>query len=120
MMQYSRRGFFPIWHLQDYKMARYSTKNKIKVDKQGRKSFISKILPRIEADDRDHFIHRVDGVGLSALAKQYYNDETLWWVIAKANGVGKRGFGIDKNLKVVRIPHKDRLPKIVAEAGAMY
>ena len=101
-------------------MSRYNAKNRMKVDKQGRKSFISKILPRIEVDDKDHFIHRTDGVGLSALAKQYYNDETLWWVIAKANGVGKRGFGIDKNLKVVRIPHKDRLPKIVAEAGAMY
>jgi hypothetical protein len=101
-------------------MARYSTKNKIKIDKQGRKSFISKILPTIDVDDRDIFVYRTDGIGLSALAKQHYGDETLWWVIAKANGVGKRGFGIDKKLKVVRIPHKDRLPKIVAEAGAMY
>ena len=101
-------------------MSRYKTENTIKIDKEGKKSFVSKILPHIGVDDTDIFIYRVDGVGLSALAKQYYNDETLWWVIAKANGVGKRGFGIDKNLKVVRIPHKDRLPKIVAEAGAMY
>jgi hypothetical protein len=101
-------------------MSRYNAKNQIKVDKQGRKSFISKILPRIEVDDRDHFIHRVDGVGLSALAKQYYNDETLWWVIAKANGVGKRGFGIDKKLNVVRIPHKSRLSSIISKAGASY
>lgn len=101
-------------------MARYSTKNKIKVDKQGRKSFISKILPTIEVDDRDIFVYRVDGVGLSALAKQHYDDETLWWVIAKANGVGKRGFGVDKKLNVIRIPHKDRLPEIVSNAGAVY
>jgi hypothetical protein len=101
-------------------MARYSAKNIIKVDKQGRKSFKSKMLPTIKVDDRDMFVYRTDGVGLSALAKQHYDDETLWWVIAKANGTGKRGFGIDKNLKVVRIPHKDRLPEIVAEAGTMY
>ena len=101
-------------------MARYSTKNNIKVDRQGRKSFVTKILPRIEVDDTDHYVYRTDGVGLSALAKQYYNDETLWWVIAKANGIGKRGFGIDKKLSVVRIPNKDRLSEIVAEAGAMY
>ena len=101
-------------------MSRYKTENTIKIDKEGKKSFVSKILPHIGVDDTDIFIYRVDGVGLSALAKEYYDDETLWWVIAKANGVGKRGFGIDKNLKVVRIPHKDRLPKIVAEAGAMY
>ena len=101
-------------------MARYSTKNKIKIDRQGRKSFISKILPTIEVDDRDIFVYRIDGIGLSALAKQYYNDETLWWVIAKANGVGKRGFGIDKKLNVVRIPHKSRLSSIISKAGASY
>jgi hypothetical protein len=101
-------------------MSRYSAKNKIKVDKQGRKSFISKLLPIIEVDDRDIFVYRVDGVGLSALAKQHYGDETLWWVIAKANGTGKRGMGIDKKLDVIRIPHKDRLPEIVSDAGALY
>ena len=101
-------------------MARYSAKNKIKIDKQGRKSFVTKILPRIGVDDRDIFIHRTDGIGLSALAKQYYDDETLWWVIAKANGTGKRGLGVDKKLNIIRIPHKDRLPKIVAEAGSVY
>ena len=47
-----------------------------KIDKEGKKSFISKILPRIEVDDTDIFIYRVEGVGLSALAKQYYDDET--------------------------------------------
>ena len=101
-------------------MGRYKTGSTIKVDREGKKSFVSKILPRIEVDDSDIFIYRVDGVGLSALAKQYYDDETLWWVIAKANGTGKRGLGVDKKLNVIRIPHKDRLPRIVAEAGAMY
>ena len=101
-------------------MSRYSAKNIIKVDKQGRKSFKSKILPTIGVDDRDIFVYRVDGVGLSALAKQHYGDETLWWVIAKANGTGKRGMGIDKKLDVIRIPHKDRLPEIVSDAGALY
>jgi hypothetical protein len=101
-------------------MARYSAKNKIRIDKQGRKYFVTKILPRIGVDDRDIFITRTDGIGLSALAKQYYDDETLWWVIAKANGIGKRGLGVDKKLNVIRIPHKNRLSKIVAEAGAVY
>ena len=101
-------------------MARYSAKNIIKVDKQGRKSFKSKILPTIGVDDRDIFVYRTDGVGLSALAKQHYDDETLWWVIAKAIGTGKRGFGIYKKLNVVRIPHKDRLPEIISNAGAVY
>ena len=101
-------------------MARYSTKNKIKIDRQGRKSFKSKILPTIDVDDRDIFVYRIDGIGLSALAKQHYGDETLWWVIAKANGTGKRGMGIDKKLDVIRIPHKDRLPEIVSDAGALY
>jgi hypothetical protein len=101
-------------------MARYNTQNKIKVDRTGRKSFITKILPSIDVDDSDIFVYRTEGVGLSALAKQHYDDETLWWVIAKANGVGTRGFGIDKKLNVIRIPHRDRLPEIVSDAGATY
>ena len=28
--------------------------------------------------------------------------------------------GIDKKLDVIRIPHKDRLPEIVSDAGALY
>ena len=96
-------------------MGRYKTGSTIKVDREGKKSFVSKILPRIEVDDSDIFIYRVDGVGLSALAKQYYDDETLWWVIAKANNIGQRGFGIDKSLDVVRIPNPSRLNEIIQD-----
>ena len=92
-------------------------KNKIRIDKQGRKYFVTKILPRIGVDDRDIFITRTDGIGLSALAKQYYDDETLWWVIAKANNTGQRGFGIDKSLDVVRIPNPSRLDEIIQDYG---
>ena len=98
-------------------MGRYKTGSTIKVDREGKKSFVSKILPRIEVDDSDIFIYRVDGVGLSALAKQYYDDETLWWVIAKANNTGQRGFGIDKSLDVVRIPNPSRLDEIIQDYG---
>jgi hypothetical protein len=98
-------------------MSRYKTENTIKIDKEGKKSFVSKILPRIEVDDTDIFIYRVDGVGLSALAKEYYDDESLWWVIAKANNTGIRGFGIDKSLDVVRIPNPTRLNEIIQDNG---
>jgi hypothetical protein len=98
-------------------MSRYNTENTIKVDKEGKKSFVSKILPRIEVDDTDIFVYRIEGVGLSALAKEYYDDESLWWVIAKANNTGIRGFGIDKSLDVVRIPNPTRLNEIIQDNG---
>lgn len=101
-------------------MSRYKIENQIRRDKQGRRYFVPKMPPSIPTDDSDDFVPNTDGVGLSALAKRYYDDETLWWVIARANGVGKKGFGIDKKLSVVRIPNKNRLPQILADAGASY
>tara|TARA_B100000925_G_C21879921_1_gene418003 strand:+ start:383 stop:688 length:306 start_codon:yes stop_codon:yes gene_type:complete len=101
-------------------MSRYKTENQIRRDKQGRRYFVPKMPPSIPTDDSDDFVVNTSGVGLSALAKEHYDDETLWWVIARANGVGKKGFGIDASKEVIRIPNKNRLPQILADAGASY
>ncbi len=44
-------------------------------------------LPTIPTQ-RDDVLHRVSQVDrLDLLAKRYYNDAALWWVIASANGI---------------------------------
>jgi nucleoid-associated protein YgaU len=37
------------------------------------------------------------------LAYKYYKDQTLWWVIATANGLGKSGIMVPPGLQL-RIP----------------
>jgi|TARA_Y100000361_G_C11160428_1_gene346939 hypothetical protein len=94
---------------------RYKSNNNIKTSKQGKRYYVTKLLPSIDVDDTDLFVNRVDGVNLGSLAKQYYDDENLWWVIARANGIGKKGYAIDSTIDVVRIPSPSRLNEIIKD-----
>lgn len=44
-----------------------------------------------------------EGDRLDLLAKEFYGDESLWFVIAKANNLGKGSFNVPAGL-VIRIP----------------
>lgn len=44
-----------------------------------------------------------EGDRLDLLAKEYYGDETLWFTIARANGLGKGSMMIPPG-KIIRIP----------------
>ena len=48
---------------------------------------------------------------LDSLANQYYGDVSLWWVIAKANGI--KGKTVLKAGQIIRIPGE--IPKILEE-----
>ena len=51
--------------------------------------------------NQDKFIRAKDGDRLDTLAYNYYGDTTLWWVIAKANGVkGKPTLTIGEILRI--------------------
>ena len=82
-------------------MKRYSSTRK-KVDKEGFIAYQTTYYPKIEVSDQDEFIYPQDGDRLDTLAFRYYNDTTLWWVIAKANGIrGKIALSTDE---IIRIP----------------
>ena len=82
-------------------MKRYSTTRQ-KLDKSGVRVYGTTYYPRIEVSDSDKFIYPKDGDRLDTLAYRYYGDVTLWWVIAKANGIkGKVAVSVDD---VLRIP----------------
>jgi hypothetical protein len=40
---------------------------------------------------------------LDTLAQQFYQDTTLWWVIANANNIGKGSFDVPAGMQI-RIP----------------
>ena len=82
-------------------MKRYSTTRR-KLDKSGVEVYRTTYYPQIPISDNDKFVRPVDGDRLDTLAYRYYGDITLWWVIAKANGIkGKVVTSVDD---VLRIP----------------
>ena len=66
--------------------SRYSN-TKVKRDKSGIRAYKTTYYPDIPIRDTDQFIYPRFGERLDVLAYKFYGDVTLWWVIAKANGL---------------------------------
>jgi len=66
-------------------MNRYSY-TKVKKDKNGVRSLKVTRYPEILIRDTDTFHFARDFERFDWLAHKYYNDSTLWWILAKANG----------------------------------
>lgn len=64
---------------------RYSGTRIIKKD--NKKVYSTTFYPKIPLRDDDIFVKVPVGTRLDALAHQYYNDTSLWWIIARANGL---------------------------------
>ena len=71
-------------------MKRYITTRR-KVDKSGIRVYSTTYYPEIPIENSDTFIFTKEGDRLDNLAYTHYGDNTLWWVIAKANGIKGKG-----------------------------
>ena len=81
-------------------MKRYSTTRQ-KLDKSGLRVYTTTYYPEIPISDYDTFIRPLDGDRIDLLANRYYNDSTLWWIIAKANGIkGKVAVSTEEILRI--------------------
>ena len=69
----------------------------------GREVLQSKIYPNIEKTDDDIYVATETGDRFDTLAYQFYNDSTLWWIIACANNIHNANIGI-KEGTILRIP----------------
>ena len=84
-------------------MSRYRfTKQRIDKD-TGNRVYGTTIYPKIPLEDTDIFVHSIEGDRLELLAHKYYGDETLWWIIAKANSLRNGKFAL-KAGQQLRIP----------------
>lgn len=83
-------------------MKRYST---TPVDKRwdGSRVYKTTRYPIIESQESDVIIISNEADYLDSLAYTYYNDPTLWWVIALANNLGKGRMSVPSGLQL-RIP----------------
>ena len=82
-------------------MKRYNNTTQ-KVDKSGIRVYQTTYYPEIKISDSDVFIFPKDGERLDNLAYKYYGDTTLWWIIAKANGI--KGVAVPPLDEPIRIP----------------
>ena len=75
----------------------------IKKNKEGKRVFKPTMYPRIPIRDSDIFIYPRFGDRLDVLAHKYYKDVSLWWIIAKANGLDAAHIGLEVDNQI-RIP----------------
>ena len=82
-------------------MRRYSN-TQLKFDKSGKTVYSTTYYPEIPLGNSDKFITVGYGARLDNLAFSNYGDSTLWWVIAKANGI--KGINVLEVGTFLRIP----------------
>jgi hypothetical protein len=83
--------------------------NSKKVENDGNIKYVRRLSTVMYPDfvtQDDTKILSQEGDRLDLLAKEFYGDESLWFVIAKANNLGKGSFNVPAG-KVIRIPFYD-------------
>ena len=75
----------------------------IKTNKKGKRVFRPTMYPKIPIQDSDVFIYPKFGDRLDTLAQKYYEDMSLWWIIAKANNLDAAHIGLEVDTQI-RIP----------------
>ena len=74
----------------------------IRLDKSKVKVYGTTYYPKIPIENSDKFIFTKVGDRLDLLAYEHYDDTSLWWIIAKANGI--RGKIALEPATLIRIP----------------
>ena len=64
-------------------MNRYQNIPTTKVD--GKLCYQTTKYPEVPLSDNDIYVYSTQGDRFDVLANQYYNDQTLWWIISIAN-----------------------------------
>ena len=84
-------------------MASRYENNKTKKLNDGRVVYKSKLYPKIPKSDKDIYIVTQTGDRLDTLANQFYENSSLWWIIASANNVHDAPFALPDGTEL-RIP----------------
>jgi hypothetical protein len=97
-------------------MSRYSITPTIK-DSNGKQRKATTIVPTFPVTGADTYIETTTPERLDKLAYTFYEDITLWWVIAAANGLGKGTLIVPSNT-ILRIPEKQDVINILIQANS--
>jgi nucleoid-associated protein YgaU len=83
-------------------MSRYQSNQELRYPGKPRQ-FKSNIYPPIPRSVKDIYLVSNSGDRLDLLSHKYYGDQTLWWIIAVANDLGKHGMIVPPG-RQLRIP----------------
>jgi hypothetical protein len=73
-------------------------------NKYTKKKYLGSVLyPKIKPNDNDMYIISQQSDRLDILANKYYNDSSLWWIIAVANNLNNASLSIEPGIQM-RIP----------------
>lgn len=64
---------------------------------------VNAIYPEIPLSEEDFYVITTGGDRYDILAKQFYGDHTLWWIIASANNSEKASLAVKPGVQL-RIP----------------
>ena len=82
-----------------------------KIDSQDKEYHVRRLstimYPEFYTDNDTRIISQ-DGDRLDLLAKEFYGDETLWYVIARANNLGKGSMYVPPG-EIITIPYEDAM-----------
>ena len=83
-------------------MSRYDDIKRIK-SLEGKRYIRNAIYPHIPVTENDIYIKTTGGDRYDTLALQFYNDSSLWWVIASANNSQRASLVVKPGVQL-RIP----------------
>jgi len=72
-------------------------------NEDGKRYFKNAIYPDIPFSEEDTYVITTGADRYDILAKQFYNDSSLWWVIATANVSKRDGLIVEQGIQL-RIP----------------
>ena len=93
--------------------SRYQNSNIIK-DINGKRKLSTTIIPVVPSSDSDIFIQTTGIERLDKLAFDFYEDATLWWIIAESNQLPLGTLFVKTNTRL-RIPPKGNIQDLITQ-----
>jgi hypothetical protein len=92
-------------------MGRYSTA-RVQRDNNEMRKLSTIIIPAVPLSAEDVYIQTTSVERLDKLANIFYEDASLWWIIAAANGLGKGSYMVPSNTRL-RIPASSNIQQVI-------
>lgn len=67
------------------------------------RKYNTSVYPNFPESSTDYYIFSREGDRLDLLANAFYNDPSLWWILAQANNLGKGSVMVPAGIQI-RIP----------------
>lgn len=101
-------------------MARYTFIPFISTPEKPERRYINVKYPSIPRGSQDIYVYVTQGDRYDVLSQTYYNDSTLWWIIARANAsISPTDSLYPTPGAQIRIPSTNRITAIISEYESM-